>query len=120
MKRNDLLYTWWDQLGNVPEDNFYLGSWCETYTFERLDIHTCDTTACAAGWLPTFFPNEWRLIYGTPRLTHTPDACAVSSVSGFFGVSEHAAELIVWPCEYSDGSETPLSTVRERILAYID
>ena len=77
MKRNDLLYKWWDMLGNVPDNRFYLGAWVQmtghdyprlTLNDETCDEHMCGTTACAGGWLPTVFPDEWELDRGRPHL----------------------------------------------------
>ena len=66
MNKNKLK-TWAEALRNVPEKNFNIDTWCDNPA-DMLDLqHTCGTAACAAGYLPLIFPDDWEWdYYGEP------------------------------------------------------
>ena len=125
MKRNDLLYKWWEGLGDVPDERFNLGSWTHGASGRpRLNMEYrfdhCGTTACAGGWLPTIFPDDWRLVAGQPLLNGCANMWNMESFTKFFGMKDSRLITIVSPSMYEDGVDTSLSTVRERIFSEID
>lgn len=100
---------WADELTRVPDHKFDLDTWAEGVR------NGCATVACAAGWLPSFFPLEWVMRGYRPALRRDWSGMGVrDSLQAFFGITDDEADSIIFSENYEFAEPTTLQ-VAERI-----
>jgi hypothetical protein len=149
--RVDRLTSLADFMDRINKSHFNLESWVDTperedqdnYEKKRLKIlsdlerisqtpelpGTCGTTACAIGWCPAVFPDEWEWIKEVERFPFPHlEGCAFSSIitqaTTFFEIDILDAQYLFLVASYPDetdpGPKGVAARIREFILNGID
>lgn len=115
----------------VPEDNFDLSTWragdCSGFvTDEKLNNHTCGTTACAVGWacsIPEFINLGLHMpLHRVSAWSSYPvfsGQVSWDAVEKFFGITQEESKYLFQSDYYYGTSEATPSGVAIRIKQFV-
>lgn len=135
-----LLQQWADKLRQIDPKHFNISNWVTGHKPEALTLdHNCGTAACAAGYLPLFFPNDWiHDKWGEPGYKDGGPDCvgdrwteqggdyiscdAERSVGEYFEIEPWVVENIIQGYKYLDLENKDITPthVADRIEAIIE
>ena len=128
------LLEWADQLDGIelglPAEKFDMFRWTQLFDMtvpmpegqDRTPSNHCGTSACAAGWLPAIFPDDWKMdAMDRPALRNNEAPLMfgfdpVADVQRYFGLTRKQSARIVLPDQYRGPRDhIGASTVARRI-----
>jgi hypothetical protein len=82
------------------------------------DLHACGASACLLGWLPAWYPEEWRYYSGSPR--YRTSHSAYQSAIDWFEISWIDVHRLASPMCYQEyGCDPTPEQVAERIDLFV-